>query len=292
MDTLVSVDVVDPAGAERWNTAIDRGLDWFHRVEASCSRFEPESEVTRLVARAGEPVVVSPILFEATRFSLELARLTSGAFDPTIGHVLERRGFNRSYRTGQTISSTVDARATWRDVRIDPTARTITLERPLVLDLGAVAKGMAIDLAARELSDCPGFIVDAGGDLFAHGRNAAGAPWRIGIRHPRAPGELIDVVEVSEAAVCTSGDYERRADSPVDGHHIVDPRTGATAEQVASVTVIAPNAMLADALGTAAFVLGPVEGRRFLEEQGVEGLIISPSLERWATSGYARYSRW
>ena len=85
----------------------------------------------------------------------------------------------------------------------------MTLHRPLLLDLGAVAKGLAIDMAARELQPFENFAIDAGGDLYFGGCNAAGEPWSVGIRHPRGDG-LLDTLRVSDAAVCTSGDYERR----------------------------------------------------------------------------------
>jgi thiamine biosynthesis lipoprotein len=100
----------------------------------------------------------------------------------------------------------------------------------------------------------------------------------VGIRHPRRDDAVIYELCASNQAVCTSGVYER-------GRHILDPRTSAPAESVASATVIAPNAMLADALSTAAFVLGPVEGIRLLDRMGVDGVIITPELERYETQG-------
>jgi thiamine biosynthesis lipoprotein len=158
----------------------------------------------------------------------------------------------------------------------------VTLRRPLLLDLGAVAKGFAIDLAAEELSGLAGFAVNAGGDVRVHGRNAAGEPWRIGVRHPRQPDELISALSLREGAVCTSGDYERRSSQ---GGHILEPATKSPAGSLVSVTVLAPTAMLADALSTAAFVLGPEAGVKFLEEQGGEGLLITDALERVSTKG-------
>jgi len=92
---------------------------------------------------------------------------------------------------------------------------------------------------------------------------------------------VLDTFRVSDAAICTSGDYERPG-------HIVDPRSGASAGAVASVTVVAPGAMLADALGTAAFVLGPMDGLRLFERHGVKGLIVTTSLERFETPGLPR----
>ena len=170
-------------------------------------------------------------------------------------------------------------------MEIDCDARTITLRAPLVLDLGAVAKGLAIDMAARELAPLRHFMIDAGGDLYAGGCNARGKPWSIGIRHPRRDGEWIETVTASDCAVCTSGDYERAS---ANGHHLIDPVTREPAAALASATVIAPTAMVADALATAAFVLGPEEGLRLLERQRVEGLLLTAELDRHATRGFGR----
>ena len=291
MGTFVTIDVVgrastQPSAAET-NDAIDRAFKWFHRVEECCTRFEPQSEVMQLALRASVAVPVGAILFEAVQFALAVAAETGGAFDPTVGYAMETRGFNREYRTGQIVRSDVPSGAvSYRDVRLDPARKTITLLRPLILDLGAVAKGLAIDLAARELRAFENFAIDAGGDLYLAGCNAEGEPWSIGISHPRRAGELLDTVRVSNRAVCTSGDYERCVAVGPDGHHILDPRTGGSAQSVISVTGIAPTAMMADTLSTAAFVLGPAEGIRLFERIGVEGLIVAPSLERFATKGF------
>ena len=222
-----------------------------------------------------------------------MAEASAGAFDPTIGHLLERRGFDRHYRTGMTIATPIapEARPTYRDILLDPARRTITLRQPLIIDLGAVAKGLAVDLAAQELAPFGNYAIDAGGDLFVRGLNPSGRPWQIGLRHPRQPDTLLDVVQLTNAAICTSGDYERPSPQPGEGHHLIDPRSGRAAQAVASVTVIAPTTMAADALGTAAFVLGPRRGIRLLTRQGVAGLIVTPALERHMTNDFGRYLR-
>jgi len=256
MGTIVTIEVLQPNA----DAAIDRAFGWFREIEARCTRFNPASELMQLVAQPvaqpSVPVPASPILFEAVRFSLMAAEATEGAFDPTTtGH--------------------------YKDIFIDPEQNTITLTRPLTLDLGAVAKGLAVDAAARELEPFEDFAIDAGGDLYLGGLNPNAEPWTVGIRHPRREREVIHTLRASNQAVCTSGDYER-------GYHIQDPRTGETARSVASATVIAPSAMLADALATAAFVLGPDEGIRLLDRMGVEGLIFTPDLERAETRGLPR----
>jgi FAD:protein FMN transferase len=295
MGTIVTIEApyagTDLSRIERRRQAISRAFEWFANVEASCSRFDPESELRQLSARVGRPVPVSDLLYQAVQFALALAERTSGAFDPAIGHVMEDRGFNREYSTGALIRSSVerDSHATFRDVRLDPGRKAITLQRSLVLDLGAVAKGMAVDLAARELQEFEDFSIDAGGDLYLGGCNASGEPWCIGIRHPRRDGEIIDVVRVSDLAVCTSGDYERRNPDGNREHHIMHPETGASPRETASVTVLGPNAMLADAVATAVFVLGPAQGIELLNDLELDGLIISPALERYETAGMKDY---
>jgi thiamine biosynthesis lipoprotein len=276
LGTVVTISIVGPEGTNGATSAIERAFQWFRDVEARCSRFDSDSELMTLTRHVGFAVRVSDLLLEAVRFALAVAEETKGAFDPTIGHVMEDRGFNREHRTGEVISTDVDAPidVTYRDVECDTDARTITLKRPLILDLGAVAKGLAIDMAARELTPYRDFAIDAGGDLYLGGKNADGEAWSVGIRHPRADGQLIDVLRVSDKAVCTSGDYERRGD---DGHHILDPKTRTPAGRTASATVVAPTAMLADALPRRLFVMGRMKASN-CESLGVEALIIEGNL--------------
>jgi thiamine biosynthesis lipoprotein len=293
MGTVVTIQVVghgedETRRAERAER-VARAAAWFHSIEKCCSRFDSESELRQLTDRVGTPVPVSPMLYEAIRFALTVAEESAGAFDPTVGQRMEARGFDRNYQTGQVVSSGIASSfldgVSWRDVLLDAEAQTVTLLKPLVLDLGAVAKGLAVDVAARELALFENFAVDAGGDLYLGGHNVDGEPWSVGIRHPRE-NSLIETLHVSNTAVCTSGDYERKSATDERVHHIMDARTGESAAALASVTVVAPSAMVADALATAAFALGPADGLRFLERQGVRGLMVTPSLERLETGSH------
>jgi thiamine biosynthesis lipoprotein len=285
MGTAVTIHVV--RAGDGVDAAIDRAFGWFHEIEERCTRFSGTSELMQLTARVGVPVRASAIVYEAVRFALMVAEESGGAFDPTVGYRMEARGFNREHRKGEIVHSAIaaDDDVSYRDVQIDPENRTITLRRSLTLDLGAVVKGLALDTAARELAPFRDFAIDAGGDLYLGGSNPQGEPWSVGIRHPRRDGELIDSLRASNQAVCTSGDYERQKN---DAHHILNPRTGNSATTAASATVVASGAMLADALATAAFVLGPADGIRFLDRMGVDGLIVTPELARYETRGLRR----
>ena len=292
MDTFVTIEIVlRNGGREERNScehAADRAFHWFQQVESSCTRFDARSEVMQLTQHVGAPVRVSAVVFEAVRFALKVAEETGGAFDPTVGHTLETLGFNREYRTGRAVQTQIDSSqpVSFHDVLLDTERQTITLLRPLILDLGAVAKGLAIDLAAKELRPFANFAIDAGGDLYLGGLDSRAEKWSVGIRHPRRKDDVIDSFRVSNQAVCTSGDYQRRAGAGLHGH-IINPKTGEL-PQLASVTVFAADAMLADTLSTAAFVLGPSEGMRMLDRIGVDGLMISPALEKYETEGINR----
>ena len=315
MGTVVSIEIV--GDNKRRPPAAQSALEWFSKVESVCSRFDKNSEVRAVCRNPGRPVTLSPMLFEVLRFALEVAHQSDGAFDPAIGLEMEKRGFDRHYQTGEQIlpesahtrnqhGSCEEnlARPSYRDIELDTAGRTLTLHRPMQLDLGAVAKGLAVDLAARELSTFENFAIDAGGDLYLSGRNRNGKPWSVGIRHPRNDSDLTGTVSVTNSAVCTSGDYERtlgveaddterlRADrktqsqAPKRQHHILDPHSNTSASDVASVTVVADSAMVADALATAAFVLGPEQGLMLLSANDVSGCIMTPTAEMVYTAGW------
>ena len=286
MDTVVSLVVVHQRHDEECEPAMRRAFDRFAEVEAVCSRFDPLSELSRLSATVGVPVAVSPLILGAIGYAMEIASATGGGFDPTVGRVMEQNGFNRNYRTGErVVNGTAQRSASYRDVEVDRARGTVFLRRPLVLDLGALAKGLAIDLAARELLEHEDFAIDAGGDVYVHGADVNGRPWQVGVRDPRHIGRTSWMLSAGSAAVCTSGDYERPGTT--GAHHLVQPRSGLAVRSSVSATVVAPSAMEADALATAAFVVGPNAGIEFLESQGVEGMIVSGSLELHETRGWS-----
>lgn len=287
MDTLVTIEVPTPDNCDRAAALVERAFGWFAEVERVCNRFDAASDLRQLCQTSGRPVRVAPILSRAVELAIEVARQSRGAFDPTIGAAMEAHGFNQNYLTGSKAASGVAVgEVSYRDVAVDAVTGSVTLRQPLLLDLGAVAKGLAIDLAGAELLPLGSFAINAGGDLLVHGNDASGAPWQIGIKHPRHPDQLISVLSLTDGAVCTSGDYERRTES---GHHILEPARQEPAASFASVTVVAPSAMVADALSTAAFVLGPQTAPSFLEHQRVDGLMFTPEGDRIATPGMESY---
>ncbi|WHY87039.1 FAD:protein FMN transferase [Neobacillus novalis] len=279
MDTVVDIQVVMAKSKEETEEKINRAFRAFQKVEQACSRFSATSELMRACQIIGTPVVISPFLFEPLMFAIEMAKLTDGLFDPTVGKVMEEHGFNRHYLTGDTIESPSADSVSYHDIVLDKGTHTLTLKKPLVIDLGAVAKGFAIDLAANELKEFAGFVVNAGGDLFASGVDEKGNPWKIGIQHPCQKDEIMDTIEISNEAICTSGSYERRSPNNPDLHHLMDPNTKRSPNELISCSVIAPFAMMADAFSTASFLLGANKGKRLIEEQDMKGLLIKSELQ-------------
>jgi len=159
MDTIVTAKVIGDSPESTIRAALDRALGWFHEVERVCSRFDRQSEVFLLSSQVGHPVQVSPMLFEAVRFGVEVATISGGLFDPTVGAAQARRGFDRNYATGErTAPPDADGVVSYMDVVLDSERQAITLRKPILIDLGALAKGMAIDLAAPAGRGMPGAL--------------------------------------------------------------------------------------------------------------------------------------
>ncbi|MGG1516968.1 FAD:protein FMN transferase [Paenibacillus oryzisoli] len=280
MDTVVDIQVVsDKSQNEIAETAIDRAFDAFRKMEQACSRFSRDSEVMQATKEIQTAVKISPYLFEPLKFALELAKVTNGLFDPTIGKAMEDYGFNQHYLSAEIVDSVATSSVTYQDITLDDEQRTVYVNKPLVIDLGAVAKGFAIDLAANELKEFAGFIVNAGGDLFAGGLDERGEKWKIGIQHPIYKDQFIEVVEVSNEAVCTTGSYERRSPLYPDIHHIITPNSKRSPAEWVSSSVIARYALMADAFSTAVFLMDKIQGKALLEQVNLKGILIDQKLQ-------------
>ena len=286
MDTLVTVTVQGLPEADA-RAAAAAAFGAMEAVDREMARREgtPLWELNRA---GGGPV--GPATRGVLEAALAWARRTRGAFDPTVGRLLDLWDIPSGPHpppSPDEVGGALD-RVGWDRVRLGPAGVDLGGTE---VDLGGIAKGYAIDRAAEALRarGARDFIVNAGGDLYVAG-SRGDRPWRIGIQHPRGPQEFLRVVAPVEGALVTSGDYERFYEW--DGeriHHILDPRTGYPARGCRSVTVWAPTAVDADALATAAFVLGPEDGLALLEGQpGVEGLLVGSGGEVVETPGFSR----
>ena len=263
------------------------------RLETIFSRSLPNSEINEVNRQAGlKPVSVSHEVIYVAVQAYYYARISDGAFDPTIAPLIDLWGFlGHNYRLPTTAEiENILPLVDYTLLEIDSEQSSLFLPREdMGLELGGIAKGYIVDRALEALSSegIEHAFINAGGDIGLIGTRTDGSPWRIGVRHPREENKIIAVFPATGGAVVTSGDYERFfSEEGITYHHILDPETGMPARELASVTIAAQTAIDADALSTAVFVLGPTKGLALIESlPGVEGILIKPNLEILISSG-------
>ena len=261
-------------------------------VEALWSVTDEGSEIYRANHSGGEPVNVSEETAELVSFALEMAEKTDGALEPTIYSVLRAWGFTTDTKQ---VPSQEEIDALLEDVgheKITLDGTLLTVPEGMELDLGAVGKGYAGDLAAEAVRargiECA--ILSLGGNIQAVGSRPDGTDWRVGLRSPWEDGTL-GVLRVSDQAVVTSGGYENYFEDE-DGNvywHILDPETGYPAKSgLLSVTIICPQGRMGDALSTALFVMGPQKAEEYWRENGdFEMILVTEEGEILITEGVA-----
>jgi thiamine biosynthesis lipoprotein len=250
------------------------------RLHRALTRFEPDSELSRLNAGAGRDVAVSPALLRAVRAAVWAARASDGLVDPTVVGDLERAGYDRS-RDGVAPAALAEALgsapprqpaaprrpARWAGISLDAGRSEIRLPSGVRIDLGGSAKGLAADLAADVLAGHRGFAVDAGGDIRIGGSDPL--PRLVHVLHPLT-GETAHSFSVMAGAVATSG-LQTRVWQTDEGfaHHLIDPARGIPAwTGVVQATAQAPTALAAETLAKTALLLGPEGGRAVLGRYG------------------------
>jgi thiamine biosynthesis lipoprotein len=268
MGTVADVAVRhrDQTWAQR---AIDAALAELRRVDRTMTRFRADSDVGRLNASAGRgPVALSEDTGLVLVAALAWAESSAGRFDPCLGRAAELW----SPQTRREPPNDAEIRAysgggLWRALDVEE-GRARLHDRRAAVDLGGIAKGFGVDAAARALRDhgVSHGLVNVGGDLVALGVAEDGEPWRIGVRSPEGPEEIVQVLEVSGRAVATSGDYlqyfEHRGRRY---HHLLDPVTGAPRRtEMHSLTIEAESCIEADAAATTLFGASPAEARDLL----------------------------
>ena len=215
------------------------------------------------------PAELVQLLQEAQEYS----QLSEGAFDVTVQPVLAAA--HSGAPTGN-----LQQRVNYR--RLEVTETQIRLAPGMQITLDSIAKGRVVDggTAVLQSYGFPNVLVEAGGDLLAKGAREDGQPWYLGITHPRQTHTVLSQIQLTEQAVATSGDYQHSFSEDFSTHHIIDPRTGASPVELASVTVLAPTATAADALSTAVMVLGSEAGLALIEQiPQTAALIVTKEME-------------
>ena len=259
------------------------------------SLYDENSYVRLINESAGNtPVLVTPEVFSVIQHGLAFSRLSDGAFDITVGPLVLLWGIGTENPKIPTQSEILGALSLidYKRLMLIKENGTVLLEiKGMQIDLGGIGKGYSGDKAADFLSrhGVTSALINFGGNIYTLGKKTDGTSWRIGIQHPAAErGRYVGIVEVTDAAVATSGKYERYFDS--DGiryHHILDTATGFPVEnEIASVTIVAESSMTADALSTVVFAMGLETGFKLVQSyEGVHGIILTEDKKIFVTDG-------
>lgn len=247
---------------QKGEQAIDAVLREMQHIDDSMSTYKPTSEVSQVNAKAANGAMrITKELFDLLVTAKEYSVITDGAFDITYASVGYLYDFRKHIRPDEAQINKALPAVDYRHVILDRNNQTVKFSQKGVrIDLGGIAKGYSVDKGIEVLKSL-GFTrayVSAGGDSRIIG-DRFGKPWMVGIRDPRkGEGEVITRIPLVDAAISTSGDYERFFEQDgVRYHHIIDPHTGHSASKVRSATVIGPYATRTDGLSKTAFVLGP-----------------------------------
>ena len=270
--------------------AIEKVFAELRRIDDAMSTFKPESEVSMVNDTASKhPVQISQELYDLIQTSLDYSKLTRGTFDVTYASVGYLYNYPKHIRPDDaTIAAALPA-ISYHHVHLDPTTRSVSFDRVGVrIDFGGIGKGYAVDrgIAVLQAAGFDRAMVNAGGDTRIIG-DRFGKPWIVGIRDPDDKNKIVVRLPIADAAMSTSGDYERYFDeNGVRYHHILDPKTGKSARKVRSVTIIGPYATRTDALTKSVFVMGAKEGIDFINTlPDVDAVAITPDGKVWYSKG-------
>ena len=289
------------ARVEIWTTdsaqaqpLVELAFKELRRIDHLLSPYKPASALSRVNQSAGDPVGVqiSPEFFHLLQRALAFSVETTGRFDITFASVGHRYNFrDKSRPTVEEMTPLLDA-IDYRHIQLLTASSQVILRHPKTrIDLGGIAKGYAVERAASLLQrqGVQYAQVTAGGDTRFIG-DRRGRPWRVGIRDPRQEGTTVAVLPLEDEAMSTSGDYERFFIE--DGqryHHIINPKTGLSAEGVQSVTVIGPDATVTDALSTSVFVMGIDHGLRLINSRSAyEAVVVGRTGSLFFSNGLSK----
>jgi len=271
--TTVSVHVTDPGDLDAARCAVESEVD---AIDAACSRFRADSELSRLNACAGRPTPVGPLLNEALAAALRAARLSGGVVDPTVGEALVLAGYDRDFAQLRPQAGPLRAVRVpgWRVVRHDADRHLVTMPAGVQLDLGATAKALAADRAADAAADAclnGGVLINLGGDIAVAG-SIPDPGFVVGVADDHRAGAE-QMVTIASGGLATSSTTVRRWGA--GRHHIIDPRTGIPAGSCwRTVSVAAASCVDANTAATAAVVLGRA-AQRWLDERGLPARLVA-----------------
>ena len=269
---------------EKWAyDCIDKGITEIQRIESLLTTFNEESETALINRNAGiRPVSVSRETFDIIERSIRISRITQGAFDITYGSV-DKSLWNFDTHMNSLPDAATAKKMTrlinYRNIELDKTNFSVMLkEKGMRIGFGGIGKGYAAERAKMVMKEYGAIsgIVNASGDMTTWGLQPNGKPWTIGIANPDVKGQVFSYLNITDMAVATSGNYEKFI--LVNGRkysHTINPKTGLPVTGIKSVTIISPNAEIADAMATPVMIMGIMPGLDMVNQiKNLEAILI------------------
>lgn len=292
MGTVVNLTVIGGDRAQARH-ALKTCFTTMKTLESLFSRFQPESQLSRL-NRDGELRHPAPAMVDVIHQSQKISRQTGGKFDISIKPVVDlyqkHRALDQTLPPRSAIQEALD-RVNYRDVMVDNDILRFS-QPEMSITLDGIAKGYIVDRGVGTLRRLGygNVLVEAGGDLATLGYNPRETSWQIGVRSPREGEEnILTRVNVRDQGLATSGDYLQYFSNDLRHHHVMNPQQGISSSELASVSILAPSAMLADGYATAVMVMGVEKGKRWIESlPGTEALLVTKEMQCIETRGFSR----
>lgn len=290
MGTIVQVQI-EAFNEDEIEDVVGRAFSEIERISEKYSTYIDSNYLDVINKSEAEEIIVDDETYLILKKCDQLNQITKGAFDSSIGNLVDAFGFetDKPELPPQQDLKNAKERSGWNNIKLLNNLKIIK-EKSVQFNFSAVVKGYAVDMASKiiEAAGINTYLINAGGEIYGKGRD-----WIVGIQHPRSSGSLISKIALNGLGLATSGDYEQYFEA--DGKrytHIIDPSTGYPSDKSQSVTIIAEDVLTADALATGFFVLGADESIKILNElTNIEGMIIDNSGEQFTSAGFEKYLR-
>jgi thiamine biosynthesis lipoprotein len=253
------------AADESWaHEKISKAVREIQRIETLLTTFRDDSQANQINRFAGiQPVIVDKEVFDLIKRSVRISEITDGAFDLTYGSIDKSLwNFDKTMTSlpGPALAKSMVRLINYRNIQLNDSNCSVMLkEKGMRIGFGGIGKGYAADMAKRLLQQegVSAGIVNASGDMITWGKQADGKPWTVGIAHPDQAHLPFSYMNITDMAIATSGNYEKFA--MIDGKkysHTINPKTGLPVTGIKSVTILSPNAEIADAMATPVTIMG------------------------------------
>lgn len=279
--------------------AVQKGIAEIQRIETLISSWQATSQTSEINRNAGiQPVVVDQELYDLIERSIKVSSLTQGAFDISFASMERLYQFDRAEHQLQSTTTLQEAisKIDYKNIILNSNDRSVFLkESGMRIGFGGIGKGYAANRAKQvmmSIAEVEGGVVNASGDLVVWGNNGSNEAWSIQISDPKDINQSLGSIGIKNASVVTSGDYEKYFTNKGKRYaHIINPSTGMPTTGIKSATIVCPDAELGDALATAVFVLGAVDGMALINTlKNTEALLITDN-DEVLTSNKLKFNR-